>query len=148
MVKKKSDSVSGCGCGAPEGIKILAVLYFAGALIALVFGSLLFSFSDSISQNPAALAQAGVALPGAGTLVIVGVALLVLALFEYLVARGLLGMKNWARVVVAVLSVLAIVSAIFNLKAQMFASGIFALVANGLIVWYLMFRAKTRNLFK
>jgi uncharacterized membrane protein (DUF2068 family) len=149
MVKKKSGGSLECACGgAPEGVRIIGVLYFVGALIALVFGALLLSFSDSVSQNSAALVQSGVEIPDPSTLIYVGVALLVLSVLEYLIARGLFRLKNWARVVVAVLSVLGVVSAIMNLKDGMFASGIFSLVANGLIVWYLMFRAGTRKAFK
>ncbi len=143
MVKKKSIELS----EVPEGVKIIGGLYYIGALITLILGSLLLSISDSVRQNADAFVQAGVNIPNSTTLVIAGIALLVISIVEYLLARGIFKLAKWARFTIAFISVLGIVGAVMNLKNGMFAGGIFSLVANGLIIGYLLFCKKTRDLF-
>ena len=144
MVKNKSIGFA----NVPEGIKIIGVLYYVGAAITLILGGILLSFSDSVRQNAEAFVQQGVQIPSHGTLLIIGLALLGGVILQYFLARGIIKFNRLARFVIAFLSALGVVGAIMNLKDGMPASGTFSLVANGLIVWYLLFNKKIRVLFK
>ncbi|MCK5321393.1 hypothetical protein KAJ38_02340 [Candidatus Pacearchaeota archaeon] len=148
MVKKKSIEKVKSVHNAPEGVKILAVLYFVGALISFVAGGFLFSFSDNVSQNAALFVQQGVEIPSPITLILFGIALLGFAVLEYSIAKDILKLKNWARNAIVVFSVFGIVTAISNLTDKFFASGVFSLLVNGFIIWYLMFKIETRKAFE
>ena len=147
MVKKKSIKETR-SAQVPEGIKILAVLGFVAAFVSFVAGGFLFSFSDTVSNNAAIFVDQGLVVPTSGELIFFGIALLGLAVLEYFIARDILKLKNWSRMVLIVLSVFGIITAIVNLTEQLYASGVYSLLLNGLIVWYLAFRKKTRQAFK
>ncbi|MCK5449418.1 DUF2127 domain-containing protein [Candidatus Pacearchaeota archaeon] len=148
MVKKKSIKDTGLVRDIPEGIKILAVFCFIGALFSFIAGGFLFSFSDSVSQNADIFIQQGIDIPSSMELIFLGIALLGLAILQYIVARDILKLKSWARNVVVVFSVFGIITAIANLTEKFFASGIFSLLVNLLIIWYLTIRKDTRKVFK
>lgn len=147
MVKKKSIKETR-STQVPEGIKILAVFMFVGAFVSFIAGGFLFSFSDTVSKNAAIFIEQGLAVPTSGELIFFGIALLGLAVLEYFIARDIFKLKNWARMVIIVFSVLGVITAVMNLTEQLYASGVYALLLNGLIVWYLAFRKETRKAFK
>lgn len=148
MVKRKSIEKIRLVHDVPEGVKILAVFCFIGAFISFVAGGFLFGLSDNVSQNAALFVQQGIPIPSPIALIFLGIALLGFAVLEYVIARDILKLKNWARSAVVIFSVFGIITAIINLKDKLFAGGIFSLLVNGLIVWYLMFRIETRKVFK
>ena len=148
MVKKKSIEEAKSAKNAPEGIKILSVFYFAGALISFIVGGFLFGFSDNVSQNAALFVQQGLEVPNPMTLIFFGIALLGFAILEYSIAKEILELKSWARSAIVIFSVFGIITAISNLTDGFFASGVFSLLVNGLIIWYLMFKIETKKAFK
>ena len=148
MVKKKSINENRSVRDVPEGVKILAVFCFVGAFISFLVGGFLFSFSDNVSQNAALFIQQGMAIPSSITLIFLGIVLLGFAVLEYFIAREVLKLKNWARNVIVIFSVFGIITAIANLKDKLFAGGVFSLLVNGLVIWYLMFRTETKKAFE
>lgn len=148
MVKKKSikekDSVS----RVPEGVKILAVFCFIGAFFSFIAGGFLFSLSDNVSQNADIFIQQEVAIPSSMELIFLGIALLVFAVLQYIIARDILKLKKWARNVIVIFSVFGIITAISSLTEKFFASGISSLLLNLLVIWYLAVRKETREVFK
>ncbi len=148
MVKKKSIEGAKSVHNVPEGVKILAILYFAGSIISFIVGGFLFSFSDNVSQNAALFVQQGIEVPSPITLILFGIALLGFAILEYSIAKDILKLKNWAKNAIVIFSVFGIVTSISSLTDGLFASGVFSLLVNGVIIWYLIFKKETRRIFK
>ncbi len=133
----------------PEGIKILAFVYFAGAFALAIFGMIAFSLADGIrNTDSATLAAANLGQMHFSTVVIAGIFLILLAILEYLVAREILKAKAWARAIMGLLSVMSFVFAVRSIASGMYASGSSAILLNGLIVWYLFFKDSTKKFFK
>ena len=134
---------------APEGIKILAAIHFASALILMFMGAFIFSLADSIkSIDPMVLAAAGVAVPNSVTIVLVGLVFVASSILFYFLAKGILNAKNWARVVIGIIVGLGIILGIANIVGGAYISSTFGLLVNGLIVWYLFFKDSTKKYFK
>ena len=148
MVKKKSIKESTSVQDVPEGIKILAVFCFIGAFISFIAGVFLFSFADNVSQNATIFIEQGIEIPSSMTLILFGIVLLGFAIFEYFLAKEIFKLKNWAKNALIIFSVFGIITAIMNIKEKFISSGIFSLIMNGLIIWYLTFRLGTRKAFK
>ncbi len=140
MVKKISE--------VPEGIKILSFLFFAGALFSLIIGIVALSSSDVFrNADPALLTEANLGNVSPWGMVSVGVVLICLSFFQYLLGRDLLVAKNWTKITVGLLSVLGLVSAVMNFVNTDYASGVIGLAINGLIIWYLFVRKETKKFF-
>ncbi len=133
----------------PEGIKILAFVYFAGALVSAFVGMAAFSLVDGIrTSDPNVLAAANLSPSSFTTIIAVGIFLILLAIGEYFVARDILKSKVWARTVMGLLSVMSFVFGIRAMTNGMFASGISSILLNGLVVWYLFFKNSTKKFFE
>lgn len=139
MVKKISE--------VPEGIKILAFLFFAGALLLIMVGGFTFSFIDGLNNlDPAALVTANLDQLGSWP-ILVGIVLIVFGIFSYFMGRDLLKARSWAKLVVAIVSILGVLSAILNLSGSMYASGVFGLIVNGTIAWYILSNKEVKAFF-
>lgn len=133
----------------PEGVKILAFLLFAGALILLVFGGLMFSLADGVkNMDPTLLSESGFDQVDPWIMILAGVFLVGLGVFEYFLGRGLLSAQNWSKLVVGIVSVLGIISAVVGFSNAGYASGLFGLVVNGAIVWYLFASEDSKKFFR
>ena len=148
MVRKKFIKEIRSVNEVPEGVRVLAVFCFVGAFISFIAGGFLFSFSDNVSQNADLFIQQGIAVPSPMELIFLGIVLLGFAVLEYFIARDVLKLKNWARSAITIFAVFGIITAITNLTDKLFVSGIFSLLVNGFVIWYLMFRIETRKAFK
>jgi uncharacterized membrane protein (DUF2068 family) len=135
----------------PVGVTILAILDFLGAVFCILAG-LGFMLSGGmiaamLSQNSQLSSQipAGVAGIVGGLGVGVGVGMLILAVINALLGWGLWKLKNWARVITLIFTVLGGLSlALCVLLSLVHFSllGIiwygFWLAIYGLIIWYLL----------
>jgi len=134
---------------APEGVKILAFVYFAGALVLMLLGMTAFSLADSIrSSDPAALAAANLGQANFGLVFAAGIFLILFAILEYFVGRDILQAKDWARMVMGLFSVISLVFAIRSIADGIYASGLSGIALNGLVLWYLFFKDSTKKFFK
>ncbi len=144
MVKKVSE--------APEGIKILAVLYFASALIFIGVGMYIFNFADSIKTidpgDLVMLAVAGISLPGPGPMALIGLLFVAVSIFCYFLAKGLLAAKAWAKLVIGIGVSLSIVFGIIGIFNGTYFGSLSSIIVNGLILWYLFFKESTKKFFK
>lgn len=141
MVKKLSE--------VPEGIKILAFLFFAGALISFAFGGFMFSFADGLNtMDTDLMASANLDQVNSWIVILIGMLLIGIAVFEYFLGRGLLKGRGWTRIVIGILAVLGIISAIMNFGNAMYASGFFGITTNGVVVWYLFVSDESKKFFK
>ena len=134
---------------APEGVKILAFVYFAGALALMILGITAFSLADSVrSADPSALAAANLSQSNFGVILTAGIFLVLFAILEYFVGKGILEAKDWARMFMGLLSFISFVLAIRSLFNGMYASSLSGIALNGLILWYLFFKDSTKKFFK
>lgn len=141
MVKKISE--------APEGIRILAVLYFASALILMFVGSFIFNIADSVKNvDPMVLAAAGVSIPNSRTIILAGLLFVAVSILYYFLAKGLLNAKNWTRIVIGVMVSLGVVSGIIYMVKGAYIGSSFGILVNALIIWYLFFKDTTKKFFK
>jgi hypothetical protein len=109
----------------PTGVTILAVLAFIGAGF-LVLGALAFIFGGAML---AGLSQAGGGALLGGLGMFAAVIFLAIAALYVVTGIGLLGLKNWARVVTIVLIALGLVSGAFGLVSSLTHFSI------GLLLW-------------
>lgn len=81
----------------PTGVKIIAVFYYIGAVLSIIFGILLLVIGGFLRN----------AIPILGTLGFFGgIILIVLGIFGIFIGRGLWKGKNWARVVATIVATL------------------------------------------
>ncbi len=141
MVKKISE--------APEGIKILAVVYFAGALVLMFISSFIFNIADSVKNiDPMILISAGVSIPNSGTIILAGLLFVSFSILYYFLAKGILNAKNWARIVIGVMVSIGVVLGIVSMVKGAYIGSSFGIIINGLIMWYLFFKDSTKKFFK
>ena len=127
----------------PTGVMLIAILYIIGAILSLLAGVAAFLFGGALMMHAAAYGYPvrGIA---AGFGAFLGVILLMVGVFSLIVAIGLFGMKNWARIIAMALSA---IGAVFGLLAVFALMVHFAIILafwqmvkiaiNVLIVWYL-----------
>lgn len=130
----------------PLGVKIIAVLEYIVAGIALLFAILAFvgaSFVDSLLQSANVPVPAGA---GAAVAVVMGVFLLILSVLAYFIGRGLWRGQQWARVLIIIFSVLGFLGGIFSL-IQGNLGGLFNIIIYGIIGGYLWFNQDVKDAF-
>lgn len=126
--------------GVPTGVKVIAILKYLFAALLLILSLALFLGSSG------AVAVVQSLIPISGSAVLFGAIVLILAVINYLVAKGLWSAQNWARIFVIVVSVLLVVSAIMALiKGQ--PAAIIDLAVFGLIGGYLWFNSGVKAAF-
>ncbi|GIU68746.1 MAG: hypothetical protein KatS3mg001_596 [Candidatus Pacearchaeota archaeon] len=127
----------------PTGVKIIAVLYYIGAVILIVFGLLpLFA----IGREAIALTLGIIILPA---LIMLG-----LGIFSFFIGRGLWKGRNWARIIAIIVSVLGAITGILGVAIGailMFPSSLttslISIAINVLIGSYLLFNKKVKQAF-
>jgi hypothetical protein len=130
----------------PVGVTILAICYFIFTVITGLFG-LLAIFGSTflaqiLAQNEELSRMGSAALAGAG--ILIGVFFLGLALLLGFTGYGLVSLRNWARTVAIVLSIIGVVFAGFAVLFSLVALEPFNFLFGGirlgihlLILWYL-----------
>lgn len=128
--------------GRPTGVTVIAILEFigAGGCILLGIGTLV-----GASFFGAAMSQAQGGGPGGGLFAMLGGAIsiffFIIGAICALLGWGLWTLKNWARMVVIVLSALGLVLsllALLQFSAAVLVGLIIRVAINGLIIWYLL----------
>jgi len=137
----------------PTGVTILAVLEFLGAGLFILIG-LLFLVGFGLLGGAAGQAGEGggmAVLMGLGA--VAGVVFLVLALIPLAVGIGLWKLRNWARILVIVFSILGVLSNLAGAAIPLMTgdpvsavSSVIGLGVNGLILWY-MFQPHVKQAF-
>lgn len=118
----------------PTGVRVLAVLGYIGA----VLGALCI----------VALTIAGSMFPFIGVFgIFIIIPLLIQTILSFMIARGLYRAKNWARILLVVLSGIALLSGIINLFMGASKLSIIGMLINAVIIWYLMFNESVKTAF-
>jgi hypothetical protein len=149
MVKKESKNKKEViSRKIPEGIVILSVVLFAGALISALLALWMFNAADQFPLYAAELGQV-YEQQEVGPMVFVnlGVLFVVFSLVSYFIGRGLVKLQNKSRIALIVVLILSLSSSIYNLVwAKLIYSSVFTLLINGVAIWYL-FRKETIRAF-
>ncbi len=120
----------------PVGVKILAILAFIGAVADLLLG---LGFIFGASALGAFFAQYTLlGAIGAGVIAVGGVVLILFAVLNFFIGKGLWKGQNWSRILVLIFVVIGAIGGLFSLISGEFSS-IIGLAINGLIIWYLGF---------
>jgi hypothetical protein len=142
--------------GRPVGVTILAILDFIGALVCIGLGILSFVGGG---LGAVAGSQAGNGSGGLGAIAgalgaAAGVGFLIFGAIFFLLGWGLWKLKNWARIITIILTVLAIAGSLFGLVGVLAHFTVFGLVwivvwvaIYALIIWYLL-RADVKAAFQ
>jgi drug/metabolite transporter (DMT)-like permease len=125
----------------PVIVKIISILYYIGAVTSVIVGILLIVGGGMLGnylENYGAL-FGGLAIVG-------GILMVVFGVVGFFIGRGLWKAKQWARIVVIILSALGVISAIVSL-AQGATSSIVSLLISGAIGGYLWFAKEAKKTF-
>jgi uncharacterized membrane protein (DUF2068 family) len=132
----------------PAGVIVLAVLYFLGAACLLLLGLGFIVGGGAIAAMLSQQGQAGanplaamMGFLGAG----VGIFFLVMGAIELIVGIGLIKLKNWARIIAIVFTVIGACFQLFMLIGSLAHFNVVAMVVpvvvlaiQALIIWYLL----------
>jgi hypothetical protein len=126
----------------PTGVTIIAILAFLGAIGAACLGLLMFVGSAFVASFFANMPGMG-AMAG-GVTAVIGVFCLFFAVLYGVTGYGLLALKNWARIITIVLSVIGLIFGLLGLVAAFAHFGMGILVGQiirvaiaALVLWYL-----------
>jgi hypothetical protein len=132
----------------PAGVIVIAILYFIGAAFSLL-GGLLFiaggGFLASLMNQQGQAGASGLATLMAGLGAVMGVVFLGFGVLDVFVALGLLKLKNWARIVAIVLSVigacfqlLGILGSLSHFNPGSLVFNLIFLAIYAWTIWYLL----------
>jgi len=126
----------------PTGVKVISILYYITAILAIIFG-LLFLFGGGAIAN----LIPGLGILGGGLFIVIGIIFIGLGILGFFIGRGLWKAKKWARILVIVFAGLGIISAITQMVQGDFMSSIINLAINGIIGGYLIISKKVKKTF-
>jgi hypothetical protein len=135
----------GGGRSVPTGVKVIAVLYYIGAVLSALFGVLFLVGAGAIGSLLSQIPILGTL--GAGLFIVVGVIMIGFGVLDFFVGRGLWKARSWARVVVIVFAVLGAVLAIVSMAQGSILWNIFNLVVELVIGGYLIFSKDVKKAF-
>ncbi len=129
--------------GIPTGVKVISILTYIGFALLLLAGIAFIvggSFAETLLPD---LAEAGIVKAGA---VFIGIVLILFAVLNFFIARGLWKGHNWARITTVIFLALAFIGDLMSLIGGNFSS-IIALIIYGLIGYYLLFNKDVKKAF-
>ncbi len=129
----------------PTGVKVIAVLYYIGAILGIIFG-LLFLIGTGTIDSIADQIPMLVAL-GASLFVVSGIILIGLGVLGFFIGRGLWKARPWARIVTIVFAALGILMAVISMIQGDIAGNILGLVIELIIGGYLLFNNNVKEAF-
>jgi len=133
------------GQSVPTGVKVIAVLYYIGAVFGIIFGLLFLVGAGMMGSIAKQIPLLGAL--GAGLFVLGGIIMIGLGVLGFFVGRGLWKARPWARIVVIILSALGILMAVISMVQGNIASNIFNLVIQLVIGGYLLFSNNVKQAF-
>tara|TARA_Y100000310_G_scaffold293467_1_gene323066 strand:- start:13397 stop:13822 length:426 start_codon:yes stop_codon:yes gene_type:complete len=141
MVKKISD--------VPEGIKIISFIYFVVSVGLAMIIPLVFAFADRLRIDGGA-SLIGTPIVGLdyNSVVLLGIFMVSLVILGYLIGRDLLKGKNWTRIVLGIFLAIGIIMSFNGFRDGLIIGGIFKILLNGFILWYLFIKESTKKFFK
>lgn len=142
----------------PVGVKVIAILYYIGAVISILAAIGLIVVMATVGSISGAIETAGAeqglqltdAIPGGAILssiAIVGIIVMIaLAVLLFFIGRGLWKGKSWTRIAVIIISAIGAVSAIVSIIGGEFGA-IVSLIIHAIIGGYLLFSKTVKQAF-
>jgi len=128
----------------PTGVKVIAVLYYISAVMAVILGSLFFIGGRAIGSIAGPVQE----LEAFGSILfIIGIVLIGLGVLSFFVGRGLWKARPWARVVAIIFAALGTLMAIISMIEDINVINMFSLVTNPIIGGYLLFSSDVKQVF-
>ena len=125
------------------GISVLAILAYIEAVLTALIGLAFIAGSAVVSRVLLKMAPEYGWLAGAGiaTFIFLGLVLIVFAVIDYIIGRGLWDGKNWARILLLILVGISGIGALFSFQVISF-------IISAVIFWYLGFYKEAVDYFK
>ena len=136
-----------------EGIWVLAVVAFLSAIGFATMSLQLLSLSDVFRGTqglPLADPSTGIAVGYITSVQFlgIGIAMIILSVLSYFIAKDLLRAKKWAKIAAGVVALIIATVSIVLLVSKYFAIGLAGVGISGLQIWYLFFNKSTKKYFK
>lgn len=131
----------------PVGVKVISILYYVTAALAVLGAILLFvgsAFISSLFQNIPILSIIGAV--GSGLFIFIGIVALIYGALDFFIGRGLWNTKSWARILVIIFSCIGVLMGLVSIASGFFA--IVQLAISGVIGGYLIFSKEVKKAFK
>ncbi len=128
----------------PGSVKIVSVLYFIGAGLAILFGLIFLiasPYAAEIFKDLPLAASASGAL-----LIFFGLFMLIIGVVSVFIGRGLRQGKFWARILALIFAWLGAIEQVFLIKQSPFGS-IVVLLLDAYIIYQLGFNKETKKFF-
>ena len=133
------------GQSIPTGVKVIAVLYYIGAVFGIIFGLLFLVGAGMMGSIANQIPLLGAL--GAGLFVVGGIIMIGLGVLGFFVGRGLWKARPWARIVAIIFATLGILMAVISMIQGNIAGNIFGLVIQLVICGYLLFSNNVKQAF-
>ncbi len=135
----------------PTPVKVISILTYIGSGLNLLFSLVLILGSSFIAGLIANMTPNDpvvdlIGTIGVGVLIGFGILILLIAILEFFVAKGIWEGKNWARIVLLVIASIAVFFSVMRLIVGDFST-IIGILIYGFIIYYLGFEDKTKNYF-
>ena len=130
----------------PAGVKIIAVLFYIGAVLFLISGTLSIAGLGLPQEN---LTGAAVGVPqlGRGFEVVGGIISIGLAVFVFFVGLGNWKLRRWARISAIVLSVIGIIISLISMIGGGIVGNLITLIIYAGIGGYMLFSKDVKEVF-
>ena len=125
----------------PGGVKVISVLYYIGAILAIIFGIMFLFGAGALSSFPLFGAL------GAGLFVFASILMIILGILGFFVGRGLWRGRNWARVVAIIFAVIGVVMAVSSMISGDVSGNLFSFIFNVIVGGYLWFNGNVKRAF-
>ena len=127
----------------PTAVKVISVYYFIIAFFSVMAGLYILFFKDFSAYI---LQDYGFSITSPGMLSGIGLLVAALGVFYIFIGKNLWKSRNWARIAAIIISSLSVLYSIVNLFYGEFG-GIFFVLIDGLIIWYLVFNKDVKKAF-
>lgn len=139
MVKKTKPQNKEQKKQIPEGVLIISGLLISLSIIFLLMSFVMFNYADQFTIYEQEFAQnyGNLSLEPA-IFIQLGFFLIVLTIFFFLIARGLIKLQNRARITLIILIILTLLMSIYGLiiNKQIYTS-LFLIISSFILLWYL-----------
>ena len=126
----------------PLGIKILAILFWITSAMCVLFAIFAIFGGYAFSTLIGASLSAGLGLGG-----VLAFIMILFAVLNFFIGRGLWKGQNWARILVIIFLIINVPLNLLALFTGAYISGIIGLIISGLVGWYLLFNEKVKSAF-
>jgi len=131
----------------PTGVKVISIVYYVFAAIAVIASIFLFSGASTISSLFGSIPILSIlGALGSGLFIFGAIMSLIFGTLSFFIGRGLWKIKKWARTLVIVFSCIGVLIGIFSISSGFVA--VVQLAISGGIGGYLIFSKEVKKAFK